>query len=271
MTALKKFAVIGDPIDHSLSPKIHKLFAESSGLDISYEAIQVEKKDFVSAVTSLFDSGYEGLNVTLPLKEDAFNYANELSEESKLSGSVNTLWKEGSFICADTTDGRGLVKDLTSKNISLSNLEVVILGAGGSARAIIPSLLKEKPSSITIANRTFSKAEELAKKFSLPDNQLKAVSTSQPLDCSPDLVINTTSAGVLNQEMDLPSNIFSQDTCVYDLSYSREETSFIMRAKNSGSDVCYDGIGMLIQQAALSFEIWTKHKPKTDINKAALL
>jgi shikimate dehydrogenase len=100
MTALKKLAVIGDPIDHSLSPKIHKIFAESSGLAISYEAIQVEKKDFGSAVTSLFDSGYEGLNVTLPLKEDAYNYANKLSEESKLSGSVNTLWKEGSFICA---------------------------------------------------------------------------------------------------------------------------------------------------------------------------
>jgi shikimate dehydrogenase len=165
MTALKKLAVIGDPIDHSLSPKIHKIFAESSGLAISYEAIQVEKKDFRSAVTSLFDSGYAGLNVTLPLKEDAFNYANKLSEESKLSGSVNTLWKEDSFICADTTDGRGLVKDLISKNISLSNLEIVILGAGGSARAIIPSLLKEKPGSITIANRTFSKAEQLARKI----------------------------------------------------------------------------------------------------------
>ena len=143
MTALTKLAVIGDPIDHSLSPKIHKIFAESSGLAISYEAILVEKKDFRSAVTSRFDSGYAGLNVTLPLKEDAFNYANKLSEESKLSGSVNTLWKEDSFICADTTDGRGLVKDLISKNISLSNLEIVILGAGGSARANIPSLLKE--------------------------------------------------------------------------------------------------------------------------------
>jgi shikimate dehydrogenase len=108
-------------------------------------------------------------------------------------------------------------------------------------------------------------------KFSLSDNQLKVVSTSQPLDCSPDLVINTTSAGVLNQEMELPSNIFSQSTCVYDLSYSREETSFIIRAKNSGSNVCYDGLGMLIQQAALSFEIWTNHKPETNINKAALL
>ena len=160
MLSTKKLAVIGNPIDHSLSPQIHGLFAKELGLDISYEAIKVNQQSFKSKVDSLFEAGYVGLNVTLPLKELAFDYANKLSAESELCGSVNTIWKEGSILCADTTDGRGLLRDLRDKDIEVQDKQIMLLGAGGSARAIIPSLLQEGPAKLTIANRTLSRASD---------------------------------------------------------------------------------------------------------------
>ena len=166
MSVFKKFAVIGSPIDHSLSPKIHSIFAKELGIEITYEAIKVEPIHFDTSVNQLFDEGYAGLNVTLPLKELAFNYADELTEDSNLSGSVNTLWKEDGIIHGDSTDGRGLVRDLQEKKINLKNKEIVILGAGGSAKAIIPSLLREDPKRISIGNRTPVKAEQLVESFS---------------------------------------------------------------------------------------------------------
>ena len=119
MSVFKKFAVIGSPIDHSLSPKIHSIFAKELGIEITYEAIKVEPMHFDTSVNRLFDEGYAGLNVTLPLKELAFNYADELTEDSNLSGSVNTLWKEDGTIHGDSTDGRGLVRDLQERKINL--------------------------------------------------------------------------------------------------------------------------------------------------------
>ena len=271
MSSQKKLAVIGNPIDHSLSPKIHTIFAEKLDLDISYEAINIQQEDFESSVRSLFEDGYVGLNITLPLKELAFSYANNLSEESELCGSVNTLWQEDSSVFGDTTDGRGLVIDLKNKKIDLNEKEVVILGAGGSAKAIIPSLMGQSPKRITLGNRTLSKAELLSERFSQSNNQLNVMSMSHTLDFRPDVIINTTSAGVLDQAIELPQNIFSKDTCVYDLSYSALETPFIKLAKKFGTEVCFDGIGMLVEQAALSFEIWTKQKPDTNLNKTDLL
>ena len=126
MTELKKFAVIGSPIDHSLSPKIHSIFAKELGIEMTYEAINVEPMHFDASVNRLFDEGYAGLNVTLPLKELAFNFADELSNDSYLSGSVNTLWIEDGIIHGDSTDGRGLVRDLQEKKINLQNKEIVI-------------------------------------------------------------------------------------------------------------------------------------------------
>ena len=271
MSSKRKFAVIGNPIDHSLSPKIHKLFAKELGQDITYEAIKVEKEVFESRVNRLFEEGYEGLNVTLPLKELAFDYADTLSEDSKACGSVNTLWKDGSKVFADTTDGRGLVRDLTEKGIDLKDKEIIILGAGGSARAIIASLLREDPARITIGNRTRSKAEALANQFSSPTNQIKVVDLSQDLNFVPDLIVNSTSAGVLKENIEFPKNLFSKQAQVYDLSYSQFDTPFMELAKQSGTEICYDGIGMLIHQAALSFEIWTAETPSINFGKKDLL
>lgn len=271
MSFKRKFAVIGSPIDHSLSPKIHKLFAEELGKDITYEAIMVEKEVFEFKVNRLFEEGYEGLNVTLPLKELAFDYAHTLSEDSKACGSVNTLWKDGSKVFADTTDGRGFVRDLTEKGVVLRDKEIIILGAGGSARAIIPSLLRQDPGRVTIGNRTRSKAEALANQFSSPTNRINVVDLSQDLNFIPDLIVNSTSAGILKEDVVIPKNLFSKQAQVYDLSYSRFDTPFIELAMQSGVEKCYDGIGMLIHQAALSFEIWTGETPSINFGKKDLL
>ena len=270
MLSTKKLAVIGNPIDHSLSPQIHGLFAKELGLDISYEAIKVNQQSFKSKVDSLFEAGYVGLNVTLPLKELAFDYANKLSAESELCGSVNTIWKEGSILCADTTDGRGLLRDLRDKDIEVQDKQIMLLGAGGSARAIIPSLLQKGPAKLTIANRTLSRASDLADKFPLHESLINTAELSKDLDFVPDIIINSTSAGVLEEKIEFPRNLFSNECQVYDLSYSKSDTSFIKLAMKSGVKNCYDGIGMLIHQAALSFEIWTGEKPPINFGKNEL-
>tara|TARA_B100001057_G_scaffold142267_1_gene141967 strand:+ start:2241 stop:3056 length:816 start_codon:yes stop_codon:yes gene_type:complete len=262
----KKFAVIGSPIRHSLSPKIHQIFASKLGIEISYQALPIEPEKFETSVKKLFDEGYDGLNVTLPLKELAYRYADKQTQESEMCKSVNTLWKEGSSIMADSTDGRGLLKDLNNKRVEVQDKEIVILGAGGSAKAIIPSLLKANPKRITICNRTISKAEMLAKEYVSFDIPINIISMSSGLDFNSDLVINTTSAGVLDQGLAIPNNLFTEDTCVYDLSYSKTETPFIQMAKRFEVQRSYDGLGMLINQAALSFAIWTGQIPETDMD-----
>ena len=271
MSVFKKFAVIGSPIDHSLSPKIHSIFARKLGIEITYEAIEVEPMHFDSSVNRLFDEGYVGLNVTLPLKELAFNFADELTEDSNLSGSVNTLWKEDGIIHGDSTDGRGLVRDLQEKKINLKNKEIVILGAGGSSKAIIPSLLREDPKRISIGNRTFSKAEGLLESFSTSKNKMNLFEMSEKLNFKPDIIVNSTSAGIKNENIELPADILSKDAYVYDLSYSLEDTPFIKLVKSKGIEKYHDGIGMLIHQAALSFKIWNNQIPNTNISKVELL
>ena len=271
MSVFKKFAVIGSPIDHSLSPKIHSIFAKELGIEITYEAIKVEPIHFDTSVDRLFDEGYAGLNVTLPLKELAFNYADELTEDSNLSGSVNTLWKEDGTIHGDSTDGRGLVRDLKEKKINLKNKEIVILGAGGAAKAIIPSLLREDPKRISIGNRTLAKAEELIESFSSSKNKMNLFEMSENLNFKPDIIVNTTSAGIKNENIELPRDLLSKDIYVYDLSYSLEDTPFIKLVNSRGIEKYHDGIGMLIHQAALSFQIWNNQTPNTNITKAELL
>ncbi len=270
MSVFKKFAVIGSPIDHSLSPKIHSIFAKELGIEITYEAIKVEPMHFDTSVNRLFDEGYAGLNVTLPLKELAFNYADELTEDSNLSGSVNTLWKEDGTIHGDSTDGRGLVRDLQEKKINLKNKEIVILGAGGAAKAIIPSLLSEDPKRISIGNRTLVKAEELIESFSSSKNKMNLFEMSENLNFKPDIIVNSTSAGIKNENIELPRDLLSKDIYVYDLSYSQEDTPFLELVKSRGIENYHDGLGMLIHQAALSFQIWNNQTPNISISKVEL-
>ena len=208
---------------------------------------------------------------TLPLKELAFKLADELSDDSNMSGSVNTLWKEEGIIYGDSTDGKGLIRDLQEKKINLENKEIVILGAGGSAKAIIPSLLIEDPQRISIGNRTISKAEELLESFSSFRNKMNLIQMTDNLNFKPEILINSTSAGIKNQSLELPEDILTRDMCIYDLSYSFEDTPFLKLAKSKGIENYHDGIGMLIHQAALSFKIWTGQIPNSSISKDELL
>jgi len=258
---MNKFAVIGSPISHSLSPQIHYLFAEQAELQISYEAIEITENDFNSKVSQLFEEGYSGLNVTLPLKERAFHYADKNSKEAILAASVNTLFLKDSVVCGETTDGHGLLLDLKSKGIELEDSNVLILGAGGSARSAIPSLLSSNVNSLSIANRTPEKAAELVNIHKQKNPEINQIKIDETIQIEIDLVINSTSADTLGQELTMPKGIFGPKTTVYDLSYSREETQFNLLAKKSGVREIYDGLGMLVNQASLSFQIWNKFKP----------
>ena len=162
---MKKFAVIGQPIKHSLSPRIHSEFAKEAGIDISYEAIEIGPENFEQEIVKLFKRGYRGLNVTLPLKELAFIYADEISQLGVEAGAVNTLWKDKDKIFADSTDGKGFAKDLFNNQISLKDKELLILGAGGASRSIIPSIINLKPKKITLLNRTFERASDLSERL----------------------------------------------------------------------------------------------------------
>ena len=259
---MNKYAVIGSPIDHSLSPQIHSIFAQEADIEISYEAIEVNKENFKIKVDELLNKGYLGLNVTLPIKEEAFNYAEVKSENASLSESVNTLSFLHSSIYGHTTDGDGLLADLSDKGFVLESSSTVLLGAGGSAKSIIPSLLSKKPKHLFLINRTREKAENLVNRYKTHFPQIELL---EELDneISVDIVINSTSAGTLGEDIFLPENLFNSKPKVYALAYSKSETPFTLRAKNEGSREVYDGLGMLIHQAALSFEIWNRFKPST--------
>ena len=199
-------------------------------------------------------------------------YSKKLNEIlSNLSGSVNTLSKKDGTIHGDSTDGRGLVRDLQEKKINLKNKEIVILGAGGAAKAIIPSLLREDPKRISIGNRTLAKAEELIESFSSSKNKMNLFEMSENLNFKPDIIVNTTSAGIKNENIELHRDLLSKDIYDYDLSYSFEDTPFIKLVKSRGIEKYHDGIGMLIHQASLSFQIWNNQAPNTNISKAELL
>ena len=260
---MKKFAVIGSPISHSFSPKIHSEFAKNSDLKITYDAIEVKKNNFEKRIKELFDGGYEGINVTLPLKELAYKFADEVSELGKIVGAANTLWRQENKIFADTTDGRGLVQDLENNSLPLEKSSILLIGAGGSARSILPSIISRKPKEITIINRTERKAESLVKLFSSKNIPMKSSGLNKANDNVFSGIINTSSAGMLGEEILLPTGIFNSVKWTYDLSYSLQTTPFNLLVKKNGVSNYFDGLGMLVHQAAISFEIWTGIKPDT--------
>ena len=260
---MKKFAVIGQPIKHSLSPRIQSEFAKEAGIDISYEAIEMGPENFEQEIVKLFKSGYRGLNVTLPLKELAFTYADEISQMGVEAGAVNTLWKDKDKIFADSTDGKGFAKDLFNNQISLKDKELLILGAGGASRSIIPSIINLKPKKITLLNRTFERASDLAERIENKGVVIDTLNTDEIPQGKIEGVINTTSAGLTGGNFIFNPKIFEEINWAYDLSYSKEPTPFNELAKNLGVKRRFDGLGMLVNQAAASFQIWTGIEPET--------
>ncbi len=259
-----RYAVIGHPIAHSKSPIIHKLFAEQTGQNIEYEAMDVAPEELEARIREFVDAGGHGLNVTLPLKQDVLPLLDELTERAKLAGAVNTItYGDDGKLSGDNTDGVGLIADLrTNLRLELENATILILGAGGATRGIVLPLLEEKPAKLVIANRTVERAETLAEDFR-GSGTLQASNFDDLAEHDFDLVINATSAGIHGELPPFPESIIGADTVCYDLSYSMRETPFISWAKGLGCKRAYQGWGMLVEQAAESFTIWRGVRPNT--------
>ncbi len=255
-----RYAVIGNPISHSKSPLIHRLFAEQTNQDISYVAIEAPLDGFVATIERLRSEGYKGCNVTVPFKFDAYNCTNELSERATAAQAVNTLSFIGDAIRGDNTDGAGLVRDIEQNlGVFLQGKRVLLMGAGGASYGAVLPLL-EKGTQITVANRTIAKAVQLASTFTDKGNII-ALAYSDLSGQAFDIIINATSAGLTDSEVPLPLGIFAPGALAYDMMYGRE-TPFMAFARREGASVA-DGLGMLVEQAAEAFTIWRGVRPNT--------
>ncbi len=264
---MKRFSVIGNPVSHSLSPQIHNLFASEQGIDIEYIKIESSVNTFKNDVEEFFKNGGIGMNVTLPFKEMAFTLSDESDEFSKKCQSCNTLFNKNGKVFSYSTDGLGFLRDLSNNKIDLENKSILVLGAGGSAKSIIEIFDNSKIQSniISIYNRTTSKVDDILHRYTHNLNITKHENES----CY-DLIINCTSLNMNNDVVNLPSNIFNNDSVAYDLFYSSGKTKFEDWAKCHGAYKTINGIGMLIEQAALSYNIWNNHMPSTSGIKTKL-
>jgi len=264
MTRVDRYAVMGNPIAHSKSPQIHQLFAKQTGQAISYQAILVEKDRFAEAVAEFLASGGKGLNVTVPFKQQAWQLADQLSSRAQRAGAVNTLMaRNDGTLFGDNTDGAGLVRDLTRNlGIKLRARRILMLGAGGAARGVLAPLLAEEPSALAIANRTAARAVQLAERFAdLGD--LTGCGFAALAGETFDVVINATAAGLQGEVPDLPEGVIGSQTCCYDMMYGSAPTAFMQYAQARGARCAFDGLGMLVEQAAESFHLWRGVSPQT--------
>lgn len=263
MTEQARYAVVGNPIEHSLSPRIHAAFAEQTGEALVYEWLLAPVDDFAGTVERFFDDGGAGLNVTVPFKQQAWEMAGRHQARAARAGAVNTLWRaaDGTLV-GDNTDGSGLVRDLrVNHGVSLADARILLLGAGGAVRGVLDPLLGEAPLEVVIANRTLAKAQALRDLFA--DSGRLAASTFEALAGPFDLIINGTSASLQGDLPPLPGGLISQATVCYDMMYSTDETAFNTWARQQGAGQCLDGLGMLVEQAAESFLQWRGVRPDT--------
>ena len=259
-----RYAVFGNPIAHSKSPRIHSLFAEQTGQHIIYTAETAPVDGFISHINTFFQQHGKGANVTVPFKEDAFRFADQLTPRAQRAGAVNTLsLLDNGDVQGDTTDGVGLARDLLeNRKVVLDNKRILLIGAGGAVRGVIEALLAQHPALLCIANRTASKAVQLSDDFAdfgnIEGMGLEALDGQQF-----DVVINGTSASLQGKLPDLPDNLFHAQSISYDMMYGAEKTPFMRWSEQKGAANVYDGLGMLVEQAAESFFIWRGVNPET--------
>lgn len=258
-----RYAVIGNPIEHSKSPLIHARFARQSGQDMEYGRLLGSLDDFIGDVKRFAAEGGRGLNVTVPFKEQAHDLADELGEPARRAGAVNTLLIENGRIRGENTDGIGLVRDLTcNHNFNLPGSRILLLGAGGASRGVLFPLLEEQPASIVIANRTASKAHELA---ALADSdRVTGCGLNELAGKRFDLIVNGTAAGLSGEVPPIPDDCLAEAGWTYDMMYASEPTAFVRWGRARGAGRALDGLGMLVEQAAESFRLWRGLTPDTE-------
>ncbi|MCH4270216.1 shikimate dehydrogenase [Kerstersia gyiorum] len=262
-------AVIGNPISHSLSPDIHQAFAHQFDLPLEYSRLLAPIGGFNDVVLPFFAAGARGMNVTAPFKLDAYALASHaLSARARVAGAVNTLWQQDGIMHGCNTDGIGLVQDLQQQGAPLRDAHVLIIGAGGAARGVLQALLAADCASLRIVNRNALRAQEMIANplvRTLPQaGRLEADGldgASRPGGW--DLVINATSSSLGDAALDLPAGLYASAAVAYDMVYSARPTPFMQQALDDGASRASDGLGMLVGQAAASFEIWHGLAPDT--------
>ena len=257
-----RFAVMGNPIAHSLSPVIHQLFAQQTGKALLFERIEADLQDFEREVRGFFEQEGQGLSITLPFKQRAYAMAEHLSERCLEAKAANTLCIKEGRLYADNTDGVGLLRDL-HRHVDLAGLHVLLLGAGGAARGVLGPLLKAAPLQLTVANRTLDRSRLLQADFPA----INLCSWSELGQCGSvravDVVINATSASLAEQHLLLPESLLYTKPFCYDLAYDRTQaTVFVAWAQEFGCKAV-DGLGMLVEQAAEAFLLWHGVLPQT--------
>jgi len=267
MTEVKKnFAVIGNPIHHSLSPEIHGMFAKEAGLLMDYEAVLSPLDEFQLTVETLISQKLSGANITLPFKKEAYHLASQHSQHAKIAEAVNTFEFKHKEIIGHNTDGIGLVRDLEQNlHIDLHGKKILLIGAGGAAEGVIYSLLEKNPLDLTLTNRTIEKSNIIKNKMNDYAKHLNVNLNVVDITKLPqqyfDLIINATSASLHEADLGLDNKVFHDQCLAYDMMYGKE-TLFIKQAKSQHAKTS-DGIGMLVEQAAEAFYIWHHIKPQT--------
>jgi len=257
---LNRFAVIGNPINHSMSPYIHQSFANQQGVELSYEKILCEKTDFEETVRQFFAEGGCGLNITTPFKSDAAQLVDSCSEIASASQSVNTIYadQQTGKLIGTSTDGKGWLSDIQRLQIDLKNSRVLVIGAGGAARILVNQLLLEATDCIHVANRTLANAQHLA------NEKVTASDLNEVPDKPWDLIINTLSVGWQGSFPEINVKPHSRSKA-YDLNYGKGALPFHKWFVDAGGEdsFFYGGWGMLVEQAAASFHLWWHKKPDT--------
>jgi shikimate dehydrogenase len=261
---IDRYGVMGYPISHSRSPVIHRLFALQTDQEMQYELLQVTPEKLETAIRQFQRTGGKGLNVTVPHKAEVAKLVDTISERAATAGAVNTLTFRDGKIFGENTDGIGLLRDIVvNHGMTLEGMSILILGAGGATRGIVGPLLEMRPASLRIANRTVDKAQALAQHFSRSGPVSACPFNAVPVSDTYDLVINATSASLHGEIPPYPGAAISAASFCYDLSYGLKPTPFSVWARDQGAAKSVMGWGMLVEQAAESFNIWRGVRPDT--------